>query len=866
MYINRVLRPLTRLIGRRAPAWQRYLGAALATGLTLWLTAALAPVVGGYYLPTAMAVIVMSGMFGGLGPALFAVLLVTIVATGWFYPPRGAFFFQEPEDFFRMLEFLLVACLLALFGALLRRAVAQMQLSAKVSEDAHRRERLRAEQQAAAADLGLLALSTEAPEQVLDAVAAAAARALAVPLSLVAQLDEHTDELRQVAGAGWRDNNRHWQAGPSTPVGYAAATRRPVVVADISRKSHFRLPEEVLAEGVASVAAVAIYAPAEHGHVHGTLAVHDVVPRDFSRGEVQFLQQLANIAAVALERHQAREALTAKEAELHTAQRRLAEDLARWEAVVESISDGLIVLDAEMRPITANAAALRMHGVAPGELDGRSAGGFAELFTVYSPDGQELAPEQWPLTRLLQGEAIEDVELLVRRRDSGNTAIVSYSGRPVPAPDGRTRYYVLTARDLTLTRRQEEDQRFLASASALLSASLDHAEVLERLAQVAVPWFADWCAIDALESDGSVSLRAVAHADPEKTALARELRERYPVRLGAEHGVGRVLRTGEPEFVSEIPDELFARIARDAHHLALMRGLGLRSAMVVPLKARGRILGALTLIFSESGRRYQAQDLRTAEDLAHRAALALDNAHLYEQAQQAASLRDHLMAVVSHDLRNALGAVHINAELLQRLRGAEVAERERRSLDAVLTATRRMERLITDLLDVSVIQSGQLSVALAPHPAAELLREALAQHESLASHQGVRLVLEEAVEQPVCCDAHRISQVLANLISNALKFTPSGGAIRLAAHPVAAGVCFTVADSGPGIEPEAQQRVFEPYWTSGEGARRGTGLGLFISRGIIETHGGQIWLESSPGTGSRFHFTLPLADAAAGSR
>ena len=187
----------------------------------------------------------------------------------------------------------------------------------------------------------------------------------------------------------------------------------------------------------------------------------------------------------------------------------------------------------------------------------------------------------------------------------------------------------VVAHDVTERKKNEEAQRFLAEASASLSSSLDYRATLGRVARLAVPYLADWCAIDILEEDGSLDRLALTHQDPEKVALARELEEIYPPDPEAQHGVPQVLRTGQPELVPEIPESLMEEAVHDARHREILRELGLKSYMVVPLVARGRTLGAITLVSAESGRRYGTNELELAEELARRAALAVDNARLY---------------------------------------------------------------------------------------------------------------------------------------------------------------------------------------------------------------------------------------------
>jgi len=215
----------------------------------------------------------------------------------------------------------------------------------------------------------------------------------------------------------------------------------------------------------------------------------------------------------------------------------------------------------------------------------------------------------------------------------------------VRSPLGEPRYFISVTEDITERKRIEEAQRFLAEAGTTLSSSLDYRTTLARVARLAVPYLADWCVVDILkEEDGSLDRLAVAHQDPEKVALVHELQRRYPPDPDASRGVGQVLRTGRPELVPKIPESLLEEAARDAEHRKILQGLGLKSYMIVPLVARGRTLGVISLVSAESGRRYGQAELELAEELARRAALAVDNARLYKgRTQVARTLQEGLL-------------------------------------------------------------------------------------------------------------------------------------------------------------------------------------------------------------------------------
>jgi len=408
----------------------------------------------------------------------------------------------------------------------------------------------------------------------------------------------------------------------------------------------------------------------------------------------------------------------------------------------------------------------------------------------------------------------------------------------------------------------ERRAAFLAEASAILSSSLDWEATMTTAARLAVPAIADWCAVDVPESlaPGGRPV-VVTHVDPAKVALAQRLRERYPPDPAGATGAAAVLRTGRSELYPEIPDALLRRAARDAEMLAALREVGLTSAMIVPIRARGRTLGAVTLVAAESGRRYGPADLAMAEELGRRAGVALDNARLYDDAQRAIRGRDDVLAIVSHDLKNPLESVMLSASML--LRGPE-SPRVRRYAEAMQRSVARMDRLIRELLDLSSLDAGRFRVEARPEPLEEVIGEALAVLAPLALEKDIALRAEGLpLGEHVPLDRERMLQVLSNLVGNALQYAPRGGNVVVRPALATAHVQVEVQDDGPGIPPEDLPRVFDRFW---KGRAGGTGLGLSIARGIVEAHGGRIRAESRVGAGTTFVFTLPRGSRAGDGR
>ncbi len=233
---------------------------------------------------------------------------------------------------------------------------------------------------------------------------------------------------------------------------------------------------------------------------------------------------------------------------------------------------------------------------------------------------------------------------------------------------------------------------------------------------------------------------------------------------------------------------------------------------------------------------------------------------LMQELEQAVRIREDLLAIVSHDLRSPLGTISLAAEVLARQADAVGGGRSRKPVDTILRASGRMKQLIGDLLDMASTRTGRLAVEREACDAEALVSEAFEASAPVAMAKGVgfhaQLDLDGA---SVCCDHGRIQQVFANLIGNAIKFCGKGDSVRVLAAREPGMVRFSVVDSGPGIPAEALAHLFDPYWSAREHAKMGSGLGLFIANGIIAAHGGRLWVESTVGAGSAFHFTVPLA-------
>jgi signal transduction histidine kinase len=426
---------------------------------------------------------------------------------------------------------------------------------------------------------------------------------------------------------------------------------------------------------------------------------------------------------------------------------------------------------------------------------------------------------------------------------------------------------VVTCHDVTWRKPTEAAQRFLDEAGKQLGGTLDYEATLSSMARLAVPTLADVCIVDMVEPDGAICRVAVAHRDPTKLALARALQDQFPPDPAAPVGVSRALRTGESELPPLGTPERIAGLARGAEHLRLLRQLGPRSSMVVPLVARGRILGAITCLMTDSGRRYGGEELALAEELARRAAVAADNARLYQEAQAAIEVRDEFLSSASHDLRNPLVSVKGYAQILGVLVAQEASPASKQvaaGLAKIDRAATKMSAMMDELLDVAHVEAGRpLALRRRPTDLVALAHQAVAELGPAAPRHDLR-VDAAAVSLVGLWDAGRLDRVLANLLSNAVKYSPAGGPIRVRLTREAGSgdgwAVLVVEDGGLGIPAVDLPHVFERFHRGGNvaGQIRGSGIGLAGVRQIVEQHGGSIGVDSMEGQGATFTVRLPL--------
>ena len=608
---------------------------------------------------------------------------------------------------------------------------------------------------------------------------------------------------------------------------------------------------------------------------------------------------------------------------------------------------------------------------------------FSEISDALLVEATKERPELLEIIRRLGLKSSMCVPLVARGRALGAITFISdepgrrYDLSHLALAEDVARRAAVAVDNALLLRRREEAQRtaeaaherlrVLAEASQTLASTLDYERTLATIGRLIVPRYADWYAVDIIGDDRHFQRVAVVHKDPTKREWAERSRTLFAPDLDEPEGTGRVVRTGEPILYREISDELLRWSTRDAAHYEVLKQLGMESAMVVPLTAGGRTFGALMFVSADPLRPYDDDDLDFAQHLGRRAAVAVDNARLYQEAQararaalvvehvadgvvlvdhdgvirlwnpaaariigldagqvvghEAASvirtwdaiarladsdgtraetqpvevngrelwlsitgvafqrgsvyafrdltaeraidrLKSDFVATVSHELRTPLAAIY-GAALTLRRGDVQLGEPERsRLLDVIATESDRLARIVNDILFASGIESGTMQTTIESCNVAELA-QAIVDAAAQYAPPNVKLTFSAVPDPPsAAADPDKVRQVIANLVDNAVKYSPDGGTVAVTIeHSGDEWLRVCVRDDGLGVPPAERERIFEKFYRLDPNLTRGvggTGLGLYISRELVERMGGRIWVESAE-FGSTFVFELPLA-------
>jgi signal transduction histidine kinase len=409
-------------------------------------------------------------------------------------------------------------------------------------------------------------------------------------------------------------------------------------------------------------------------------------------------------------------------------------------------------------------------------------------------------------------------------------------------------------------RKLEDWWQFLAEAGDALAASLDFDHITTAIAGLAVPRLADWCAVHVTRADGSLEALAVAHRDAARTDAVRELRERFGLQMPSDIGVPHVISTGKPELYESIDEELLSQGVLEEEQLELFRTVGLCSMMIVPLTRRDIQLGALIFAYGDSRRHYDRQDLARGLQLGARAALAVENARLYRDAQRSAQARETFLSIASHELRSPLTSILGFGQRLERRAREGRLEPSAEVLGELRLLTseaRRMQTILEQLLDLTRIGSSRLELVFEPHDVAEVVRREV---ESLKARVedvtvGESLPAEELLAE---VDPVRVSQIIANLLDNAVKYGGSPPSIEISARVEEGSALVQVRDNGEGVPELQREAIFELFVQGEERRGGGLGVGLWLARQFAERMGGSLVLEADS---ERTCFTLRLPSA-----
>ena len=584
----------------------------------------------------------------------------------------------------------------------------------------------------------------------------------------------------------------------------------------------------------------------------------------------------------------------------------MADTDARYRSIFDTTPDLVLIMDENGLVVAANASVHRVLGYEPEELIGNPL--------------SRIMPERY---RAQHHEGFRRY-LSTRKRKLDWRSIqlpgLAVDGREVPlaisfgefVEDGKL-FFTGILRDVTREKAASDTLQFFSSIGPeLASSSLDFKATLRKLAQLAVPFLADWSAVDIVVAGGKVERLAVAHSDPAKVSLARELATRYPADPAASFGVPQVIRTGFTEFRADIPAEFLRAAARNEEHLELIQSLGLRSYLITPLSAHGRIYGAISLVHAESGRQFTEADVPAMEELGRRAGLAVHNAGLYQEAleanrlleeqateleqqtEEAQALTEELeaqtaeliqtaedltrrtdeadaanqaksafLANMSHELRTPLNAIGGYVELLEMgIRGPLTSE-QRADLGRIRVSQRHLLALINDVLNFARVDAGRLEYRVERVDLDQVVTDCEAMVLPQIRRKRIRYSSEKC-GQPifVAADREKLQQIVLNLFSNAIKFTDEGGSLSVSCDQTDSAGQVRVRDSGIGIDEDKLESIFEPFVQinrSLNNPEEGVGLGLAISRSLARAMDGDIVADSHPGVGSTFLLTLPRA-------
>jgi PAS domain S-box-containing protein len=422
--------------------------------------------------------------------------------------------------------------------------------------------------------------------------------------------------------------------------------------------------------------------------------------------------------------------------------------------------------------------------------------------------------------------------------------------------------FTVALRDVSEQMKLESQFSFLAKASRVLAESMREENILDKAAELLVPELVDGCVIRIFR-DGVMKRIAVNHRRPEKKSWLTVGAQRVQNVSHLPLGLKESIETGNVFFIEDIT-EFFRNAPPEEKSFgdAFRKEFDPSSIAFAPLKIDGKTFGTVTFIMDESRRTFVKADLPFLEALSKRISLSIENARLFEEAQHAVKTREEVLSIVSHDLKGPVNAIALAAQLLEETQAAKTTDFQA-VVRHIKNSTQQMRHLIGDLLDFAKLNSGTFCLERQALRPLQVIAPALESHRLEVAAKGLEISVDVSAELPLMdCDNFRIHQVLSNLLGNAIKFTPSGGSIRVVASRLDKNIVISVADSGIGIHHAELPKLFLRFWQSEKSRNQGSGLGLAIAKGIVEAHGGKIWAESELGKGTTLFFTIPICSEA----
>lgn len=544
----------------------------------------------------------------------------------------------------------------------------------------------------------------------------------------------------------------------------------------------------------------------------------------------------------------------------------IARQVQRTEAMIAGMSDGVMLVDAEGRSVFINVAGQKLLGQT--EV-GVPIERHSQVYHLLNQAGAPVDEKELPAAQALStGRAVQDVTLTIDRDEK--SVDVSMSATPLHE-DGRISGVVVTFRDITARQQLENDMQvqaeraqILADAGAIFASNIDPDWVSQAIAERVAEALGDWAAVILREDTTGLRVASIYHRDIASLGLAWSYIYRQPLVVG-EGIIGQVVATGYPSLTTNVLAAPGQTTDITSYHVPSMQ---LASLLVLPLRTRRETLGALLVAANEPERAMTDDKLPLAELLAERASLAIENAKLYSEQVDArrkvedlSRLKDEFLSIASHELRTPVTSIKGYTQLAKTLMRENDLDTSEEYLEIALDQIDRMSRLILELLDVSRIETGRLEIRHEPIQWPRFVREVVHRHHTAVSDRRFHLNVPD-LSKVVYGDRDRLEQVLGNLLENAVKYSPDGSEVYVSVEDRGDQIITSVCDRGIGIPADELGQVFERFHRGRQVSSTnygGLGLGLYITKQIIERHGGSIWVESKEGSGTTFYFNLPVA-------